>query len=38
MQLNLRTLSRQACVGLAMLEAIAALLVLAVGAVGVLWW
>ena len=38
MQLTLRTLSRQACVGLAMLEAIAALLVLAVGAVGVLWW
>jgi type IV pilus assembly protein PilV len=38
MQLSLRTLLRQSCVGLAMLEAIAALLVLAVGAVGVLWW
>ena len=38
MHLTLRSLSRQACAGLSMLEAIAALLVLTVGAVGVLWW
>lgn len=38
MQLTVRSLSRKASVGLAMLEAIAALLVLTVGAVGVLWW
>lgn len=38
MQLSARTLSRKACVGLAMLEAIAALMVLTAGAVGILWW
>ena len=38
MQLIPRSLSRQAYAGLAMLEAIAALLVLTAGAVGVLWW
>ncbi len=38
MQLSARLLSRKACVGLAMLEAIASLLVLTLGAVGVLWW
>jgi len=38
MQLSVRSMSRQACAGLAMLEAIAALLVLTAGAVGVLWW
>ena len=37
MQLSARLLSRKACVGLAMLEAIASLLVLTLGAVGVLW-
>ena len=38
MQLSARLLSRKACVGLAMLEAIASLLVLTLGAIGVLWW
>ena len=38
MQLSARSFSRKACVGLAMLEAITALLVLTFGAVGVLWW
>ena len=38
MQLSLSKLSRQTSAGLAMLEAIAALLVLTAGAVGVLWW
>ena len=38
MQLSARTLSRKACVGLAMLEAIAALMVLTAGAVGILYW
>ena len=38
MQLSARLLSRKACVGLAMLEAIASLLVLKLGAIGVLWW
>ena len=38
MQLSVRSMSRQTCAGLAMLEAIAALLVLTAGAVGVLWW
>ncbi len=38
MQLALRSFLRQAYVGLAMLEALAALLVLTASAVGVLWW
>ena len=38
MQLTARSFSRQACAGLAMLEALTALLVLTAGAVGVLWW
>lgn len=38
MQLSVRSISRQPYAGLAMLEAIAALLVLTAGAVGVLWW
>ena len=38
MQLTLRSFSRQAYAGLAMLEALAALLVLTASAVGVLWW
>lgn len=38
MQLRVRSKSLQACAGLAMLEAMAALLVLTAGAVGVLWW
>ena len=38
MQLALRSFSRQAYAGLAMLEALAALLVLTASAVGVLWW
>jgi type IV pilus assembly protein PilV len=37
MQLSARLLSRKACAGLAMLEVIASLLVLTLGAVGVLW-
>ena len=37
MQLSARLLSRKACAGLAMLEVIAPLLVLTLGAVGVLW-
>ncbi|MEY4018371.1 MAG: hypothetical protein RLZZ189_2169 [Pseudomonadota bacterium] len=38
MQLTVRSLSRKASAGLAMLEALAALLILTAGAVGVLWW
>ena len=38
MQLTDSTNSWQNCAGLAMLEALAALLVLTAGAVGVLWW
>lgn len=38
MQLAVRLISRQACAGLAMLEAIAALLMVSAGALGVLWW
>jgi len=38
MQLTARLISRQAFVGLAMLEAIAALMVVSAGALGVLWW
>lgn len=38
MQLTVRSFSRKASAGLAMLEALAALLILTAGAVGVLWW
>ena len=38
MQLTAHSLLRKTTLGLAMLEAIAALLVVSVGAVGVLWW
>ena len=38
MQLTLRTLARRSSGGLAMLEALAALLGLPVGAGGGLWW
>ncbi len=38
MQLTASTLSWQNCAGFAMLEALAALLILTAGAVGVLWW
>ena len=38
MQLAGRLISRQACAGLAMLEAIAAQLMVSAGALGVLWW
>lgn len=38
MQLTVRSLSRKASAGFAMLEALAALLILTAGAVGVLWW
>jgi len=38
MQLTVPSLSRKASAGFAMLEALAALLILTAGAVGVLWW
>lgn len=38
MQLTVRSFSRKASAGLAMIEALAALLILTAGAVGVLWW